>query len=91
MARRTPWRQFSDSCRSSSAAFWNYCPMAAQIPGGPRAGSPGIVGHSTIEMRGDSAAGHVIRTLTPLAVRDLHKTGGSKFHRCFMSTGSSAY
>ena len=34
-----------------------------------RGWKPGIVGHSTIEMRGDSAAGHVIRTLTPLAVR----------------------
>jgi signal transduction histidine kinase len=31
----------------------------------------GVVGEATIELRGDSAAGHAIRTLMPLAVSDL--------------------
>jgi signal transduction histidine kinase len=31
----------------------------------------GIVGHTTIELSGESAAGQVIRTLTPLAISDL--------------------
>jgi signal transduction histidine kinase len=35
----------------------------------------GIVGHTTIEMSGESVAGHVIRTLTPLAISDLRSDG----------------
>jgi signal transduction histidine kinase len=35
----------------------------------------GIVGHTTIEMSGESVAGHVIRTLTPLAINDLRSDG----------------
>jgi signal transduction histidine kinase len=31
----------------------------------------GVVGHATVEMSGESAAGHVIRTLSPLAIADL--------------------
>ena len=31
----------------------------------------GTIGNATIEMSGDSAAGHVIRTLTPLAICDI--------------------
>jgi signal transduction histidine kinase len=35
----------------------------------------GIVGHTTIEMSGESVAGYVIRTLTPLAISDLRSDG----------------
>jgi signal transduction histidine kinase len=31
----------------------------------------GVIGNATIEMPGDSAAGHVIRTLRPLAINDI--------------------
>jgi signal transduction histidine kinase len=33
----------------------------------------GVVGNTTIEMSGDSLAGHVIRTLSPLAITDIRR------------------
>jgi signal transduction histidine kinase len=33
----------------------------------------GVIGNATIEMSGDSAAGHVIRTLRPLAISDIRR------------------
>jgi signal transduction histidine kinase len=38
-----------------------------------RGWKPGVIGNTTVEMGGDSPAGHVIRTLSPLAVRDLRE------------------
>jgi len=36
---------------------------------------PGVFGQSTVEMGTESVAGHVIRALTPLAIRDLRSDG----------------
>ena len=44
----------------------------------------GIIGNATIEMSGDSAAGHVIRTLRPLSISDIrsdHRFSVSPLHR----------
>lgn len=44
----------------------------------------GVVGHGTVEMCGNSATGHVIRTLTPLAISDVrsdHRFAVSSLHR----------
>jgi signal transduction histidine kinase len=35
----------------------------------------GVVGHATVELSGESASGHVIRTLCPLAITDLRQEG----------------
>jgi signal transduction histidine kinase len=66
------------------SSFLELLPDGRAIFQAGRGWNEGVVGHATVEMCGNSATGHVIRTLTPLAISDVrteNRFAVSSLHR----------